>query len=47
MLKVTKEDNISHATICVNVKTGINNVHACVHMEYFWKAIQETCDLVF
>lgn len=39
MLKITKEDSVSYATVCVNVKTGINHVYVCVDMEYIWKAI--------
>lgn len=34
MLKIIKEDNMSYATIRVNVKTGINNVTAYVHTGY-------------
>lgn len=39
MFKITEENNMSCATICVKVKTGINNIYACVHIEYIWKAI--------
>ena len=37
MFKMTNENNIYYATICMKVKKGINSIYACVHKEYIGK----------
>lgn len=37
MFKITIENNVSYATVCIKVKTGINNVYTCVYKECIGK----------